>query len=111
MLVGLGACLFSVVSAYSFGTVVAAEPGVVVRYDPTRIAAQIVTGIGFLGAGAIMQSRGSVEGVTTLPRTPLVLAAGRSMPRLALQVGLIVWHASTLGCGLLNVLEDRVQAP
>jgi putative Mg2+ transporter-C (MgtC) family protein len=33
--------------------------------DPTRIAAQIVTGIGFLGAGAIMQTRGGIHGLTT----------------------------------------------
>ena len=55
-LVALGAALFTIISAYGFsGTVV----------DPTRIAAQIVTGIGFVGAGTILHHRGSIRGLTT----------------------------------------------
>jgi len=55
-LVSLGAALFTVVSAYGFAGA---------WVDPTRIAAQIVTGIGFIGAGTILQHRGSVRGLTT----------------------------------------------
>ncbi|TMB58245.1 MAG: MgtC/SapB family protein [Chloroflexi bacterium] len=55
-LVSLGAALFTVVSAYGFAGA---------SVDPTRIAAQIVTGIGFIGAGTILQHRGSVRGLTT----------------------------------------------
>jgi putative Mg2+ transporter-C (MgtC) family protein len=54
--VALGSAVFTVVSAYAF-----AGPG----SDPTRIAAQIVSGIGFIGAGTILQSRGQVRGLTT----------------------------------------------
>ncbi len=54
--VALGAAIFTVVSAYAFS-----GPG----SDPTRIAAQIVSGIGFIGAGTIIQSRGQVRGLTT----------------------------------------------
>ncbi|MGH2686007.1 MAG: MgtC/SapB family protein, partial [Actinomycetota bacterium] len=64
MLVGLGSCLFAVVSAYSVEAFLD-QGDALIRYDPTRIAAQIVTGIGFLGAGAIIRSGMSVRGLTT----------------------------------------------
>lgn len=66
MLVGLGASLFTLISAHGFDEFLpAAEQGDGRVTDPTRIAAQIVTGIGFLGAGAILRYRGSVRGLTT----------------------------------------------
>jgi putative Mg2+ transporter-C (MgtC) family protein len=54
--VSLGAAIFTVVSGYAFAGI---------GSDPTRIAAQIVSGIGFIGAGTIIQSRGGVRGLTT----------------------------------------------
>jgi putative Mg2+ transporter-C (MgtC) family protein len=66
-LVSLGAALFTIVSAYAFtGPMV----------DPTRIAAQIVSGIGFIGAGTILQHRGSVRGLTTAASLWSVAAIG-----------------------------------
>lgn len=50
--------------------------GGVVRGDPARIAAQVVSGIGFLGAGTIMQARGSVVGLTTAATLWVVAAIG-----------------------------------
>src|SRR5690606_20216523 len=47
-----------------------------VRADPGRIAAQIVSGVGFLGAGTILQSRGSVTGLTTAATLWVVAAIG-----------------------------------
>jgi putative Mg2+ transporter-C (MgtC) family protein len=55
MLLTIGACLFTLISAYGFGR----------GTDPSRIAAQIVTGIGFLGGGAIVRYGLTVKGVTT----------------------------------------------
>jgi putative Mg2+ transporter-C (MgtC) family protein len=55
VLLTIGACLFTLISAYGFG-----GPA-----DPSRIAAQIVTGIGFLGGGAIVRHGLTVRGVTT----------------------------------------------
>ena len=56
MLVGVGSALFTLISAYGFNDFLVGGSNVV-RADPSRIAAQIVTGIGFLGAGAIMLER------------------------------------------------------
>ncbi len=47
--------------------------------DPSRIAAQIVTGVGFLGAGAIIQGRGTVTGLTTAATMWLVAAIGMAV--------------------------------
>src|SRR5919198_6376997 len=71
ILVGLGAALFTLVSAYAFD---ASEPGT--RIDPTRIAAQIVTGIGFLGAGTIIRQGLTVRGLTTAASLWIVAAVG-----------------------------------
>src|SRR5215203_4890008 len=57
MLLTIGACLFTLISAYGFGGGLGT--------DPSRIAAQIVTGIGFLGGGAIVRDGLTVKGVTT----------------------------------------------
>ena len=66
-LVALGSALFTVISAYGF-----TGPAI----DPTRIAAQIVSGIGFIGAGTILQYRGSVRGLTTAASLWSVAAIG-----------------------------------
>ncbi len=67
MLVTVGAALFTIVSAYGFSGELA---------DPTRIAAQIVTGIGFIGAGAILHYRGNVKGLTTAASLWVMAAVG-----------------------------------
>lgn len=56
-----------------------AAAGVPFRADPSRIAAQIVSGIGFLGAGTIMQARGSVTGLTTAATLWVVAAIGMAV--------------------------------
>jgi putative Mg2+ transporter-C (MgtC) family protein len=75
LLVSLGACLFTLVSAYGFRDFLVSGASVV-RTDPTRIAAQIVTGIGFLGAGAIIREGISVRGLTTAASLWMVAAVG-----------------------------------
>ena len=62
ILVTLGAALFTMAGAYGTAAFVEAD---VVRFDPTRVAAQVVTGIGFLGAGAILRQGINIRGLTT----------------------------------------------
>jgi len=75
LLVGLGSALFTIISAYGFHEFLTSG-GAVVRTDPTRIAAQIVTGIGFLGAGAIIRQGVSVRGLTTAATLWVAAAIG-----------------------------------
>lgn len=62
MLICVGSTLITMVSIHVATTL---GPSVGAAPDPGRIAAQIVTGIGFLGAGSILQARGAVHGLTT----------------------------------------------
>jgi putative Mg2+ transporter-C (MgtC) family protein len=66
-LVSLGSAIFTIVSAYAFTGPLA---------DPTRIAAQIVSGVGFLGGGAILHYGGTVRGLTTAASLWAVAAVG-----------------------------------
>ena len=75
LLVALGSALFTIVGAYGFHEFLDSGQSVV-RADPTRIAAQIVTGIGFLGAGAIIRQGLSVRGLTTAATLWVVAAVG-----------------------------------
>jgi putative Mg2+ transporter-C (MgtC) family protein len=83
-LVGLGAALFMLVSKYGFSDVIEAQRIVL---DPSRMAAQIVSGIGFIGAGLIFVRRDSVRGLTTAASVWVTAAigsaAGAGLPILA----------------------------
>lgn len=72
-LVGVGAALFMLISKYGFNDVV--QSGVIV-VDPSRMAAQIVSGIGFIGAGLIFVRRESVRGLTTAATVWVTAAIG-----------------------------------
>jgi putative Mg2+ transporter-C (MgtC) family protein len=96
-LVALGAALFTIVSAYGFS-----GPAV----DPTRIAAQIVSGIGFIGAGTILQHRGNIRGLTTAASLWSVAAIGT-----AAGAGLIVMAVvGTILILVVLALLDRIEA-
>lgn len=73
MLVCVGSCLFMIVSAYGFMDVLAHEH---VGLDPSRVAAQVVSGIGFLGAGSILLRGEIVRGLTTAASLWTVAAVG-----------------------------------
>jgi putative Mg2+ transporter-C (MgtC) family protein len=72
-IVGLGAALFMIVSKYGFFDVL--QFGLV-RLDPSRLASQIVSGIGFIGAGLIFLRRDAVQGLTSAAVVWLTAAVG-----------------------------------
>jgi putative Mg2+ transporter-C (MgtC) family protein len=86
MLVAAGSALFTLVGAYGF----AEFPGSSV--DPSRIAAQIVTGIGFLGAGVIFRQGFSVRGLTTAASLWLAAAIGMA-------AGAGYWKGAVIAAG------------
>jgi putative Mg2+ transporter-C (MgtC) family protein len=95
MLVGVGSALFTLVSAYGFNAFLQSGSNVV-RADPSRIAAQIVTGIGFLGAGAIIRQGFSIRGLTTAAGLWVAAAIGMA-------VGAGYWAAALIGTGVVLV--------
>lgn len=72
-IVAMGSALFTLISAYGFA---AFSSAAYARTDPSRIAAQIVSGIGFLGAGAILLHKQVVRGLTTAAAIWAVAAIG-----------------------------------
>ncbi len=90
VLVALGSCTYTLVSAFGFAGVVGQD----VNLDPSRIAAQIVSGIGFLGAGVIFMRRNVVRGLTTAATiwvaAAVGMACGAGMPTLA--AALTIFH-------------------
>ncbi len=76
ILVAVGAALFTLVGAYGARPFFDAGSETILRFDPTRVAAQIVTGIGFLGAGAILRQGLNVRGLTTAAALWVTAAIG-----------------------------------
>lgn len=106
-LVCLGSCLIMVLSIYGFSEF-ADQYGV--NRDPARLAAQAITGIGFLGAGTILFTGKSITGLTTAASLWVVMAIG-----LAVGAGFYLGAAFSVFLGLavlwgLNVVEKRYVA-
>jgi putative Mg2+ transporter-C (MgtC) family protein len=95
MLVSVGSALFTMVGAYGFHDFLASGAAVV-RADPGRIAAQIVTGIGFLGAGVIFRQGFTVRGLTTAASLWLVAAIGMA-------AGAGFWEGAVIATGVALV--------
>lgn len=90
LLVGLGAALFCVVGASVAGS------------DPTRIAAQVVTGVGFLGAGAILHNGNGVKGLPTAASLWVAASAG-----LACGLGQMVLAAIATTVAIVSLVALR----
>lgn len=86
ILVGLGSTLIMIVSAYGF---LALDLEAIQGYDPARVAAQVVSGIGFLGAGTIMREGATIRGLTTAASLWTVAGIG-------LAIGAGLYYASIL---------------
>jgi putative Mg2+ transporter-C (MgtC) family protein len=106
-LVALGSALFTLISAYGF---LSFTSSIYARTDPSRIAAQIVTGIGFLGAGAILLRKQAVRGLTTAAAVWATAAIG-----MAVALGLYVESigATVLALAVLEALRplERIFFP
>lgn len=102
--VGLGSCLFAVVSAYGFASFAEIPRNTAsVSIDVTRVASQIVVGMGFLGGGAIIKEGLGVRGLTTAASLWVTAAVG-----LATGLGMLTVAAGTTAMMLLVVVGLRV---
>jgi putative Mg2+ transporter-C (MgtC) family protein len=111
-LVGTTAALFLLVSKYGFMDVLAKE---LVVLDPSRVAAQIVTGIGFIGAGLIFVQGDRVKGLTTAATVWLVtavgMACGAGLLLLALAVTLAYFVVAFVFPVVLRLLPNGQATP
>lgn len=103
-LVGIGSCLAMIVSAYGFNQVVSTGK---IDLDPSRVAAQVVSGVGFLGAGTILLRRNVVKGLTTaasiwsVASIGLAVGGGLYVPAVASTLLIVVFLAA------IKPLEQR----
>lgn len=74
LLVGVGSCLIMIISIYGFPQITI--NGLTLSRDVARLAAQVVTGVGFLGAGAIIHRNSGIRGLTTAATIWIVMAIG-----------------------------------
>jgi uncharacterized membrane protein YhiD involved in acid resistance len=99
MLICIGAALFTIISY---------EMAADVHGDHTRIAAQIIPGIGFIGAGVVLRERGSVTGITSASTIFVIasvgMAVGAGLPVTAIFTTLLL----LVSLVLLGIVEDRV---
>jgi putative Mg2+ transporter-C (MgtC) family protein len=107
LVVCVGSALFTLVSAYGFHEFLVSG-GSLVRTDPTRIAAQIVSGIGFLGAGAIIRQGLSVKGLTTAATLWLVAAIGMASGAGYYSAAIFATAGALLTLGPLRIFAYRV---
>jgi putative Mg2+ transporter-C (MgtC) family protein len=109
LLVSLGSAIFTILSVYGFEGV--GQGNVSPTVDPTRIAAQVVSGIGFLGAGAILKYGTSIRGLTTAASLWTAAAIGMA-------AGAGEWVIAAVGTSIvifslwpLNRLVERMHKP
>lgn len=109
LLVAAGSCLMIIVSE-AFFLKYGDLPGTsVVRIDPSRVAAQIITGIGFLGAGVIIKEGLIVRGLTTAASLWMVAGIGMAYGMGMLTVGTIGTAISLFSLLFLKKLEPRIK--
>lgn len=95
-IVGTSSALIMLVSKYGFSDVLSAGTNVL---DPSRVAAQVVSGIGFLGAGIIITRRGAVHGLTTAAAVWESAAVG-----MAVGAGLLLLASAVVGLHFVSAL-------
>jgi putative Mg2+ transporter-C (MgtC) family protein len=99
ILIAVSSCLFTILSVDGFPLVGAAQ-------DTARVAAQIVTGVGFLGAGAVIQTKRAVHGLTTAATIWMVAAVGMAVATEQYALGIITTLMTTGVLVLLRPVSD-----
>jgi putative Mg2+ transporter-C (MgtC) family protein len=106
ILVAVGSCLFTLLSIFGFPDV---GPTPNVGRDPARIAAQIVSGIGFLGAGAVFRDGDRVRGMTTAATIWLVAAIGMAAGAGSYFLAVITTVVALVVLSALLPLSDKLE--
>ena len=102
--IALGSAVFAIASAYSFTEFIQPTADTNYRVDVTRIASNIVTGVGFLGGGAILKHGASVRGLTTAGSMWVTAAVG-------LVIGLGGFYVGVLSTVVLVLVLTALRAP
>ena len=102
-LISMGACIAMMLSIY-----VCQETVGLLRGDPSRMAAQVISGIGFLGAGTIIQMKGSVRGLTTAAGIWIIATIGMAVGCGLYLISIVATVLVLVVLTLLELLEHHV---
>ncbi len=104
IMVCLGSCIFTILSIYGFSTAVTLYP----LGDPSRVAAQIITGIGFIGAGTVLRQGLTVTGLTTASTLWIVAAIGMACGCGKLSIAVVSTILAVAILVLIRIIEVRI---
>ena len=102
LLVGVGSCVIMIISIYGFPAVFGEHR------DVARLAAGVLTGVGFLGAGAIIHDHGSIKGLTTAGTIWLVMAIGLACGSYNFLLAFLVTFVVMIVLTAFRKIESRV---
>ena len=106
--VALGAALFGIVSVDGFDRFVGERASSNVQVDVTRVASQVVVGIGFLGAGTIVKNRGAVRGLTTAASLWVASAVGLAVGVTAYGAAVVTTVAVLVSLTALRIPQRKL---
>jgi putative Mg2+ transporter-C (MgtC) family protein len=109
LLVSLGSCLFVMTSVHFYDLYGNFSGTIPVGVDPGRVAAQVVTGIGFLGAGAIIREKASIRGLTTAACLWIASAIGLACGVGLYSISMAVTVMSLISLLLLKKVESMLK--
>ncbi len=104
IMVCLGACIFTILSIHGFATAVTLYP----LGDPSRVAAQIITGIGFIGAGTVLRQGLTVTGLTTASTLWIVAAIGMACGCGKISIAVVSTILSVAILVLIRIFERKL---
>ncbi|MBW5811948.1 MgtC/SapB family protein [Yersinia kristensenii] len=105
ILVGIGSAMFMIVSKYGFEDLLTLEH---VSFDPSRVAAQVVSGMGFLGAGTIMIQKQMVKGLTTAAGMWVTAAIGLVIGSGLYEIGIYGTMVTLIVLEIFRQLSNRL---
>ncbi len=104
IMVCLGSCIFTILSIYGFSTAVTLYP----LGDPSRVAAQIITGIGFIGAGTVLRQGLTVTGLTTASTLWIAAAIGMACGCGKLSIAVVSTILAIAVLVLVRIVELKI---
>ncbi len=104
IMVCMGACIFTILSIYGFSKAVTLYP----LGDPSRVAAQIITGIGFIGAGTVLRQGLTVTGLTTASTLWIVAAIGMACGCGKISIAVISTLFAVAILVLIRIVEIKI---
>lgn len=107
ILICLGSTVFTILSIHAFGTYYMRD-GILIQNDPARIAAQILTGIGFIGGGAVLHHGTNVTGLTTAATIWITASIGMAVGAGSYQLAAVTTLISFVVLVLIRKFETKV---